>query len=84
MRLAFVLALLAPAVSRAATADLIYINAHVVTVAGDKVLAAGSAAEMAALAGPATRVIDPDGKTMVPGFYDNHLPGQGGGLCRSE
>jgi predicted amidohydrolase YtcJ len=39
---------------------------------------------MAALAGPAARVIDPGGETMVPGFYDNHLPGQGGGLCRSE
>ena len=69
----------------AALADLIYTNAKVVTVdpgrpraeavavAGDKVLAVGSAAEMAALAGPGTRVIDLGGKTLVPGFYDNHL-----------
>lgn len=85
MRLAFVLALLTPAATWATTADLIYTNAKVVTVdtarpraeavavAGDKVLAVGSAAEMAALAGPATRIVDLGGKTMVPGFYDNHL-----------
>ncbi|WP_439533610.1 amidohydrolase [Polymorphobacter sp.] len=66
-------------------ADLIYTNGKVVTVnakgeiaqavavSGDKVLAVGSAAAIAKLKGPSTRVVDLGGKTMVPGFYDNHI-----------
>ena len=66
-------------------ADVIYTNAKVVTVnpkgeiaqavavAGGKVLAVGQSAEIGRMAGAATRVVDLGGRTMVPGFYDNHI-----------
>jgi predicted amidohydrolase YtcJ len=69
----------------AQVADLIYTNAKVMTVnanndiaqavavSGDKVLAVGSAADIAKMAGPSTTVVDLGGKTLVPGFYDNHI-----------
>lgn len=39
----------------------------------DKVLAAGSDAEIAPLIGPKTRVIDLDGRLATPGLNDSHL-----------
>jgi predicted amidohydrolase YtcJ len=39
----------------------------------DKVLAAGSDAEIAPLVGPGTRVIDLDGRLATPGLNDSHL-----------
>nr|WP_111300405.1 amidohydrolase [Paracoccus saliphilus] len=67
------------------TADLILTNARVLTmdpqhpraeavaVAGDRILAVGRAAEIAALAGPGTRIIDADGRTLLPGFFEGHV-----------
>lgn len=67
------------------TADLILIHARVLTmdaanphaeavaVAGGKILALGSSAEILALAGPETRVIDAAGRTVLPGFVESHL-----------
>jgi predicted amidohydrolase YtcJ len=76
----------APAAARAATtADLIFHGGTVVTandaqpeaealaVRDGRIVAVGSAAEIAALAGPDTRVIDLQGKTVLPGFIDSHL-----------
>jgi predicted amidohydrolase YtcJ len=40
---------------------------------GDKVLAAGKAAELAELVGPSTRVIDLAGRLATPGLNDSHL-----------
>lgn len=40
---------------------------------GDKVLAAGSEAEIAALTGPETKVIDLAGRLATPGLNDSHL-----------
>lgn len=66
-------------------ADLIYTNAKVVTVnseneiaeavavSGGKVLAVGTAAAMAKFGTEYTQVIDLEGKTLAPGFYDNHV-----------
>ena len=34
---------------------------------------------MRALAGPATRIVDLKGHTVIPGLMDNHLHGAGGG-----
>ncbi|KGJ19253.1 amidohydrolase family protein [Paracoccus sanguinis] len=42
-------------------------------VAGDRVLATGTAEEMRALAGPATRRIDLKGRFAMPGLYDAHM-----------
>lgn len=40
---------------------------------GDRVLAAGSDADIAPLVGPGTRVIDLDGRLATPGLNDSHL-----------
>src|SRR5690606_6049976 len=46
--------------------------ATAVAVAGDRILAVGTEAELAAHRGPATRVIDLAGGFIAPGFIDNH------------
>ena len=68
-----------------ATADILIENARVLTMdpanpraesvafAGDRILAVGSRAELAALAGPATRRIDAQGATVMPGMVEAHL-----------
>ena len=78
------LALLAPAPPSGGTADTVYLHGGVITVddaqpkaqavavKDDKILAVGSDAQVSALKGPATRVVDLAGKTMVPGFVDGH------------
>jgi predicted amidohydrolase YtcJ len=67
------------------TAEMIVTNAKVLTMdagrpraeavalAGGKIVAVGTVAEMGALAGPATRVIDAGGRTLLPGFFESHL-----------
>ncbi len=67
------------------TAEMIVTNAKVLTMdagqpraeavalAGGKIVAVGSAAEVAALAGPETRLIDAGGRTLLPGFFESHL-----------
>src|SRR5690606_7166362 len=42
-------------------------------VAGGRILALGAAEEIAALAGPATRVVDLGGHMVLPGFQDTHI-----------
>ena len=76
------LALLAPASGGAA--DSVYLHGVVITVdeaqpraqavavKDGKILAVGSDAQVSALKGPTTRVVDLAGKTMVPGFIDGH------------
>lgn len=67
------------------SADLIIENAKVLTmdpenpragalaVAGNRILAVGTAEEIAALAGPDTRRIDARGATVMPGMTEAHL-----------
>ena len=74
-----------PACARGETADLLLVNGEIHTVdaanrrvealavRGNQVLAVGSSAELDALAGPATRVIDLAGRTVLPGINDSHL-----------
>jgi predicted amidohydrolase YtcJ len=71
--------------------DLVLFNGNVITVdrgfslhqgvavAGDRILTVGNDDQMQALAGPATRMIDLKGHTVIPGLMDNHLHGAGGG-----
>jgi predicted amidohydrolase YtcJ len=47
-------------------------KAEAVAIAGDRILAVGSNAEIEQYRGSKTRVIDLQGKTMVPGFIDSH------------
>jgi predicted amidohydrolase YtcJ len=65
-------------------ADMVLVNAKVVTVdgqfsiaegvaiAGERILRVGSAAEVRACVGPRTRVVDLKGHTVIPGLIDNH------------
>jgi hypothetical protein len=65
-------------------ADLILTNAKIITVdpaftiaqaiaiAGDRIIAVGPDAAMAAMAGPATRDVDLKGKAVLPGITDGH------------
>src|SRR5437868_1635736 len=76
--------LLAPTAPAADPADLIVHNAKVVTadatfsvaeavaVRGGRVAAVGTSADVLALRGSNTRVIDAGGKTVLPGLTDSH------------
>jgi predicted amidohydrolase YtcJ len=72
-------------------ADVILHNAKIATnhvppfveavaIEGGKILAAGNADEVFRQRGPATRVIDAGGRTVIPGLYDSHLHLIRGGL----
>jgi hypothetical protein len=93
----FALAALAPAVIEAqAKADLVLVNGKIYTVdnarpvasalavRGGRVLFVGSDAEARVLANASTRVIDLNGKTVIPGIVDAHahLLGLGNTLAR--
>ena len=66
------------------SADLIVTNAKVITVdasnrlaeavavKGERIVAVGRAAEIAALGGGATQVIDAGGRAVIPGMIDGH------------
>jgi predicted amidohydrolase YtcJ len=85
--LAFVVSALlsAPAAARAQTADTILINGKVLTVDGQfstreaiavrdgKIAAVGTTADVRKLAGAETRIIDLQGRTVIPGLIDSHL-----------
>ncbi|MFC3182354.1 amidohydrolase [Cypionkella sinensis] len=55
------------------TMDAAKPRAEAVAVAGGKIVAVGTTAEVAALAGPDTRVIDAGGRSLLPGFVESHL-----------
>jgi len=67
------------------TADLIITNAKIwtvdparptaeaVAVAGDRIIAVGSKADIETLRGPNTNLIDAGGKLLLPGFNDAHV-----------
>jgi predicted amidohydrolase YtcJ len=48
-------------------------HAEAVAVADGRILAIGRRAEIEALAGRATRVIDARGRTLLPGFVESHM-----------
>src|SRR5256712_11421676 len=47
--------------------------AEALAISGDKILAVGSAKDMAAYRGPATKVVDAQGRLVLPGFTDCHI-----------
>jgi len=83
--LAFGLLVVAPAWSQ--TADTILIDGKILTVddrfstqqalaIGDgKIIAVGNTSDVRKLAGPKSRVIDLEGRTVIPGLIDSHLHG---------
>lgn len=50
-----------------------------VAIQRDRILAAGSSADLRKLAGPSTRVLDLGGSRVVPGFHDSHVHFYDGG-----
>ena len=54
------------------TVDTAFTIAEAVAVAGDRIVAVGPDAAMAAHIGPTTRVIDLGGKPVIPGIIDGH------------
>jgi predicted amidohydrolase YtcJ len=54
------------------TADPVRPRARALAVRGDRIVAVGTDAEVLALAGPGTTVIDLDGRLVVPGLNDAH------------
>ena len=59
--------------ARVLTMDDAHPRAEAVALAGDRILAVGTRAEVEALAGPQTQVIDGRGRTLLPGFFESHL-----------
>jgi predicted amidohydrolase YtcJ len=55
-------------------------TAEAVAVKDGRIAAVGSAVELAGLAGPGTRVIELEGRTVLPGFQDAHVHPLDGGL----
>jgi predicted amidohydrolase YtcJ len=55
-------------------------QAEALAIAGGKILAVGSNAEMKKLIGSKTKVVDVKGKRMLPGFIDNHTHFMSGGF----
>jgi len=90
--LACIFLLIAAAQSRPA-ADLIITNAKVwtvdksnptaqaVAVLGDHIVAVGSNSDVNNWRGASTRVIDAEGKLLLPGFNDSHVHFVNGGLA---
>ena len=47
--------------------------AEALAIKDGRIVAAGTAAEVGALAGPRTRTVDLSGKTVIPGIQDSHI-----------
>jgi predicted amidohydrolase YtcJ len=59
--------------ARVWTVDKSRPTAEAVAVLGDHIVAVGSESEVDAWRGPATRIINADGKLLLPGFNDAHV-----------
>src|SRR5437763_16719890 len=78
--------------STAQPADTILINGKIVTldeqsslvqalaIRGDKIIATGASADITKQAGAKTRVIDLNGRAVIPGLIDSHIHAIRGGL----
>ena len=50
-----------------------------IAISGDRILATGSESEIRSLARPDTRIVELEGRSVLPGLADNHLHSAGGG-----
>src|SRR5215831_9014872 len=65
------------------TVDDNFTTREAIAIQGSAIAAVGRSADIRKLAGPKTRVIDLQGRTVIPGLIDSHLHGIRAGL-RSE
>jgi predicted amidohydrolase YtcJ len=54
------------------TVDRRFAIAEAVAAKGERIIAVGGAAEVGALAGPSTKIIDAKGRAVIPGLIDAH------------
>ncbi|NNE39205.1 MAG: amidohydrolase family protein, partial [Gammaproteobacteria bacterium] len=54
------------------TVDDRFSMAEAIAVSGERIVGVGSNDEMDSLAGPDTRIIDLEGRSVIPGLIDNH------------
>lgn len=85
-----------PAAAQATTADVLIENAKIITldaatpraeaiaIAGDRIIGVGARRDLERMRGPATRVIDAGGRTIIPGLNDAHTHFIRGGLTYSQ
>ncbi len=78
------------------TADLVIRHARVITldaanhvtqavaIRGDRIMAVGADDEIQPLIGPATKIIEAAGKSLLPGLYDSHVHPLGRGSQRGR
>ncbi|MDQ3126952.1 MAG: amidohydrolase [Chloroflexota bacterium] len=59
-------------------------RAEAVAVRGERIVAVGSATDIAAQIGPRTRVVDLAGRLLLPGFQDAHVHPISGGVDQLE
>lgn len=59
--------------ARVLTMDAAHPRAEAVALAAGKIVAVGTTAEIAALAGDGCQTIDAGGRTLMPGFVESHL-----------
>jgi hypothetical protein len=70
--------------ARVRTLDAARPSAEAVAVHGDRITHVGTSAEVRALAGPGTRVVDAQGALVLPGFNDAHVHFLSGGFQLSS
>lgn len=63
-----------------ATVDDKFTLVDAIAVRGERIVAVGKNAELLKLAGPATRLLDVGGKTVIPGLCDSHVHATGAAL----
>jgi predicted amidohydrolase YtcJ len=55
------------------TVDAKFSIAEALAIRGDRIVAVGADADIVKLRGPATKVVDMNGRNVLPGLYDSHL-----------
>lgn len=66
--------------AKVATVDAKFSMAQAVAVRGETLLAVGSNADIAKLAGPNTRIVDAKGRMVIPGLMDSHTHPSGASM----
>lgn len=69
---------------RIVTADADFTTATALAISGDRIIAVGTDRDVLDTAVDATRIIDLEGRTVIPGLIDSHIHAMGYGLHISQ